>query len=116
DPTNLPAQVRFAATGGTPVLPAQLGELRAGLERLARDHGFGSEGDRSFHAAYDADAAAWLAEAELFQGGEALRDDVWSFVSAVVAPDIVYWRFGPAIERYTGGIRNTFQRLWVRGR
>jgi hypothetical protein len=57
-----------------------------------------------------------LAQADLFSTGEALRDDVWSFMSAVLAPDIVCWRFGSSMERYTGGIRNTFQRLWMRGR
>jgi hypothetical protein len=116
DPANLPVSVRFAATGGTPVGTPELEELRADLEELARAHGFGVTNDRNSLAAFDAEVAAWLAQAELFSTGEALRDDVWSFVSAVVAPDIVHWRFGAAIERYIGGVRNTFQRLWMRGR
>jgi hypothetical protein len=116
DPTKLPASVRFAATGGTPVGAARLGELRADLEKLARTHGFCDTSDRNSLAAFDAEVAVWLSQADLFSTGEALRDDIWSFVSAVVAPDIVHWRFGAAMERYTGGIRNTFQRLWMRGR
>lgn len=116
DPEVLPETVRFAATGGTPVPAAELRRLREELEKLARMHGFGGNSDRNSFASFDADAAAWLAQSQLFSTGEALRDDVWSFVSAVVAPDIVQWRFGGAIERYTGGIRNTFQRLWMRGR
>jgi len=116
DPENLPETVRFAATGGSRVPAADLGKLREALEELARAHGFGKSSDRNSLASFDADAAAWLAQSQLFSTGEALRDDVWSFVSAVVAPDIVHWRFGGAIDRYTGGIRNTFQRLWMRGR
>jgi hypothetical protein len=46
--------------------------------------------------------------------GEALRDDVWAFVAVVLAPDVVNWRFGRARERYLGGIRNAFQRVWMR--
>lgn len=116
DPDNLPETVRFAATGGTRIPADELRKLREEIEKLARTHGFGGSSNRGSFASFDADAAAWLAQSQLFSTGEALRDDVWSFVSAVVAPDIVYWRFGRAIERYTGGIRNTFQRLWMRGR
>ncbi|WP_198003817.1 hypothetical protein [Thioalkalivibrio sp. ALJ24] len=115
-PANLPSSVRFAATGGAPLGRAELTQLRTDLEELARAHGFGGSNAGNSHAAFDANAAAWLAEVEMFSTGEALRDDVWSFVAAVVAPDIVYWRFGAAMERYTGGVRNTFQRLWMRGR
>lgn len=116
DPTNLPETVRFAATGGSRAEGQHLADLRSGLEELARRRGFGQPVDRHALAAFDADAGSWLAQSDLFSTGEALRDDVWSFVTAVVAPDIVHWRFGPAIERYTGGVRNTFQRLWMRGR
>lgn len=116
DPEVLPETVSFAATGGTPLPTAELKRLREELEKLARMHGFGGNSDRNSFASFDTDAAAWLAQSELFSTGEALRDDVWSFVSAVVAPDIVHWRFGEAFERYIGGIRNTFQRLWMRGR
>ncbi len=116
DPANLPASVRYAATGGTPVNSAQLATFRADVVAIALRHGFGRDSGRSSLASFDAETSAWLAQAEIFSTGEALRDDVWSFVAAVVAPDIVHWRFGAALERYTGGVRNTYQRLWMRGR
>lgn len=115
-PDRLPDQVRYAATGGAPVPAASLAALREDLVAIARKHGFGQQGARQSHAAFDAETAAWLAQSDLFLGGEALRDDVWAFVAAVVAPDIVHWRFGASAERYAGGVRNTFQRLWMRGR
>lgn len=115
-PESLPGQVRFAATGGTPVNAATLSGLRRDLVAMAERHGFGQAGTRPSHAHFDAETAAWLAQSELFATGEALRDDVWAFVAAVVAPDIVHWRFGSSAERYAGGVRNTFQRLWMRGR
>ena len=40
DPSDLPAAVRFGATGGTTVDPAQLAQLRERLLRLAKSKGF----------------------------------------------------------------------------
>lgn len=115
-PDALPDQVRFAATGGAPVPPASLATVRQDLVAIARKHGFGQQGARQSHAGFDAETAAWLARSDLFTTGEALRDDVWAFVAAFIAPDITHWRFGSSTERYAGGVRNTFQRLWMRGR
>jgi hypothetical protein len=112
---TLPEAVRFAATGGIRIADNQLQRLRHGLEALARKHGFGVYSRRGSLARFDAETAAWIAQEDIFNSGEALRDDVWNFVGAVLAPDIVHWRFGTATERYVGGVRNTFQRLWMRG-
>ncbi len=116
DPHDLPATVRFAATGGSQVGPAQLAALRDRLLQIARSNGLGNSDVRASHARFDAEMAASIAEDPLFASGEALREDVWTFVGTSVAPDIVHWRFGGARERYVGGVRNTFQRLWMRGR
>ncbi len=115
-PTDLPEAVRFAATGGSPASPTQLAELRDRLLQVARSSGLGNAGIRISHAKFDMEMAASLAEDPLFETGEALRDDVWTFVGVTLAPDIVHWRFGDARARYLGGVRNTFQRLWMRGR
>lgn len=114
---ELPEAVRFAATGGTRITDHQLQTLREGLKALATRCGFdtGSSG-RSAFAQFDAEAAAWIAQEEVFGSGESMRDDIWNFIGTVLAPDIVHWRFGTAVERYLGGVRNTFQRLWMRGR
>ena len=115
DPRSLPAAVRFAATGGSQVHFDQLAALRDRILDVARSNGFGDTRVGDSHAKFDAEVAASLAEDPLFQSGEALRDDVWTFVGASLAPDIVHWRFGAARQRYLGGVRNTFQRLWMRG-
>lgn len=114
-PRELPEAVRFAATGGTRVAPNQLSTLRRCILEIARRNGLGNTGRRAGFAQFDADMAAAIAEDPLFASGEALRDDVWAFVGLSVAPDIVQWRFGNSRERYLGGVRNTFQRLWMRG-
>lgn len=116
DYTTFPQAVRFAATGGTQVSPRQLREFREGIIQIAETNGFGASGHRAGFAGFDAQAAAWLADHSLLTSGEGLRDDVWAFLGVALLPDVVYWRFGAARERYLGGIRNTFQRLWARGR
>ncbi|MER9175298.1 hypothetical protein NKH72_17110 [Mesorhizobium sp. M0955] len=117
DARELPAAVRFAATGGNRITEHQLQRVRDGLASLSTMDRSGTEpAGRSVLANFDAEAAAWLAQEDVFGSGEALRDDVWNFVGAVLAPDIVHWRFGSALERYLGGVRNTFQRLLMRHR
>lgn len=56
-----------------------------------------------------------LSQELLLQSGEALRHDVWSYLGLVLLPDVVAWRFSmKSQDRYMGGVRNTFQRLWVK--
>ena len=116
DCNNLPAAIRYAATGGHQVDPAQLNTLRDNILQIARAEGFDGRDSRSSLAKFDAEMAAFLVEEPLLASGEVLRDDFWTFVGVSLLPDVVYWRFGTARERYLGGVRNTFQRLWMRGR
>lgn len=116
DPTCLPEEARFASTGGSVADQRQLRDLREGLVSVAEEFGFGTHEARATQAKFDAALGAWLVQQPLLRTGEALRDDVWSFIGVVMAPDIVQWRFGKSRERYLGGIRNTFQRLWMRAR
>lgn len=116
DPSELPEAVRFAATGGSRVAPNDLLSLRKTVEEVARANGFGIPGSRVSHARFDTELGASFAEIPLLSSGEALRDDFWTFVGTSLAPDVVYWRFGAARARYLGGVRNTFQRLWLRAR
>lgn len=115
DAANLPTGARPASTGGSSVDPRELRLFREGLVSVAREHGFGAQGKGAF-SKFDAALSTWLFQQQILQSGESLRDDVWSFIGVVVAPDIVHWRFGSSRERYLGGIRNTFQRLWFRAR
>ena len=116
DPSELPEAVRFAATGGSRAERDHLLSLRKTVEEAARAHGFGVPGNRASHARFDTELGASFAEMSLLSSGEALRNDFWTFVGTSLAPDVVYWRFGAARARYLGGVRNTFQRLWLRAR
>jgi hypothetical protein len=71
---------------------------------------------RSLYADFDKRAARYLGACPLLGSGEALRDDVWAFISIVMLPDVVAWRFpSRSPSRFNGGVRNAFQRLWMRG-
>ena len=113
-PDSLPDCVRFAPTGGATITAARLREVRQSLVEVAGRHGFPRQATREGSASFDAELAGWMASLAELGTGEALRDDVWAFVAVVLAPDVVNWRFGKARERYLGGIRNTFQRIWMR--
>ena len=115
DANNLPDGVQFAATGGSRSSARDLSDLRRGIHKIAVSCGFENGSGKRQHARFDSDASVWLAENEILASGEGLRDDVWTFIGVAMAPDIVYWRFGSARERYLGGVRNAFQRLWTRG-
>jgi hypothetical protein len=98
--------------GGTVASDAALAALAEELLAIARANGFPD--DTAQLAAFDAEAAVLLGEGRHIRASDALRDNVWGFVATVLLPEIVRWRFGNQEERYRGGVRNVFQRLWLR--
>lgn len=108
--------ISFAASGGSRQPQAALDTARK-LRHLASELGFPGESEPASRAEFDRRAAILLATSEELSSGEALRDDVWAFLTSILAADVTRWRFPEkARERFQGGVRNAFQRLWVRGR
>jgi hypothetical protein len=111
------SQRTFAATGGRRVTEGELEKLKANIHSVHGELISSSAGPVAVRAEFDARCAAVLVSSPLLGGGEALRDDVWSYVTAVLLWDMALWRFNKAApERFHGGVRNAFQRLWQRGR
>jgi hypothetical protein len=107
--------VSFAASGGIRNDEAAF-LIGSQLREIARVSGYPVSIDRRKQAGFDLEAAAYLAEEPLLGVPDALRDDVWAFLTCVAAPDVVVWRFRDTHpQRFNGGVRNTFQRLWIRG-
>ena len=112
---RLPTSTGRAAIGGGQVSMEILSELRSLLVEAARRCGFPDRGSVSDRAAFDSLATAIVADFAPLSSGEADRDDVWAFIATVLAPDVVAWRFASrSAERFEGGVRNAFQRLWMR--
>lgn len=106
----------YAASGGR-ASPESATEIAEKIRRIAHNCDFPSSDGQTDRTRFDNLASACLAsEVPELSSGEAYRDDVWAFLATVLLPDIVKWRFPvPAPERFHGGVRNAFQRLWIRG-
>lgn len=108
------ANAVYPATGGRRIPAEALQDVRQRLLKCAETFGFpGSVTGQSVR--FDPEAAAVLFENLPICPGEASRDDVWSFMSICLLPDLTTWRFPDQNERrFLGGVRNAFQRLWWR--
>lgn len=105
--------VSFAPSGGTRS-PDTAYRIADGLREIAGHCGFPKLLSR---AKFDRESAVYLAGHSALQSGEALRNDVWAFIATIVVPDLVGWRFKELNKaRFEGGVRNAFQRLWLRGK
>jgi hypothetical protein len=105
----------FAQTGGSRVDENHLKTIRDNIHQIACQYGFPDSYDRQSRADFDTDCAVWLYGNCEMRIGEALRKDVWTFLALILMPDICRWRFPTGgRDRFLGGIRNVFQRLWLR--
>jgi hypothetical protein len=110
----------YTPTGGVRAAPAALTKLRSDVLQLASAQGYPDSPDQQQAAGFDAAAAVVLAEQMLIAPAEAAKGGVWEFLSCVLLPDVVRWRFGGTggaatpLERFVSGRRNVFQRLWWR--
>lgn len=114
-PENLPDAATYGAVGGARLTPADLRTLYDGVVSVARAAGWPGTTTMAARSAFDAACAIHLAQLPVLRSGEAHRADVWAFMAAWLFRPITVWRFGLSPERHHGGIRNTFQRLWLRG-
>jgi hypothetical protein len=109
-PASAPAPV-----GGHPIAQEGLATIQAAIRALAAEFGFPAALQAREQAAFDRACGTLLFREMDIVAGDAASTEVWSFVSLVLAPEIPFWRFpGGSEERYFGGMRNTFQRLWWR--
>lgn len=109
------SMLSFAASGGSRSvdLASQLGSA---IRDIALRSGFPDNPSQVARSRFDHEAAIYLASHAELTSGESLRDDIWSYLATVMVPDIVSWRYPDrAPHRFSGGVRNTLQRLWSRG-
>lgn len=105
----------FAPSGGSTSSKTAM-EISHYIRKIAGEHGFPTSSDQNARSKFDTEMAIFLGGLDVLSTGEALRDDVWAFLSSVLLADVVAWRFPDRNpERFRGGVRNAFQRLWIRG-
>lgn len=113
--TSVADNAFFTQTGGYRISAAELKAFRTSILEIAKEFGWPNQGDEKSKAIFDAHCAVWLLDSSPIYSGEAFRDTVWSYLTIELLPDIAAWRFpGRNIRRFIGGVRNTFQRLWLR--
>lgn len=115
-PSGIDAR-HFGATGGSRISDSELADLRRQILDIACENGFPGASNSAQRSAFDTQLTAFFADYPSLTAGEALRDDVWAYITTVLVPDVVVWRFkGIARRRFQGGVRNALQRLWLRAK
>lgn len=109
----------YTPTGGAQATEAQLVALRQELIAIALTQGYPRLPRQEEAAEFDAQASVLLFDRMRMAAVEASNPGVWEFMTCVLAPDLVRWRFGQdspstSADRFHGGRRNVFQRLWWR--
>jgi len=112
----------YAPTGGSRVTEDLLLGLQRRLREAAAAHGYPEPtGDRP-RILFDRVVAGILFDVMEITPAEASHAEVWQFLTCVLVPDLVRWRFsggieGTSRERFLGGargLRNALGRLWWR--
>ena len=112
--------VIWTPVGGTRIQAAQLDRLRSLLQATSARLGWPEPlKSRMARNQFDSLVSIVLYNNMDITPGEASREDVWSFISCVMMPELVRWRFPGKdnktdLRRFVGGVRNTYQRLWWR--
>lgn len=107
--------LNYAASGGS-LDEQRIKDLVTAIREESRQQGFPTDASREAFSEFDTQVTKLLAQEKWLNSGEALRDDTWAYLTTMLLPDVVVWRFpGRNPERFHGGVRNTLQRLWTRG-
>jgi len=113
----------YAPTGGSRVDADRLYNLQIKIRSCAKVWGYPNQLDISSRQNFDTECAVILHENLALAPSEASNIGVWAFMTCIMLPDIVRWRFpgdqkNTSIDRFIGSShgmrRNTFGRLWWR--
>lgn len=91
------------------------GELRAAILELSSEFGYPSF--KKDVALFDAELGNYLVNELKISPADAGREEPWNFISLVVFPDVIKWRFSnkncdPEYDRWIGKPRNVFRKAW----
>lgn len=112
----------YAPVGGNKVSDDELGHLQKKIRQLALSCGYPNKLNNKRIRKFDGNCAALLHKEMNISPHEASKDEIWIFLTCILLPEIPRWRFpgerknnfNTKPERYLGGRRNLFQRLWWR--
>lgn len=107
--------VKYAPSGGSRIPEHALKSIRNNVLSVCVKYGYPNNFSISNRGYLESELAEVFSVAFSESAADALRNDCWAFVAAVLLPDVVSWRFsGIKRERFEGGVRNAFQRIYMR--
>lgn len=113
--------VQYSPTGGNKVQLSQMQKLQHSIRECAQINGYPEFSDEDECRTFDIQCSVTLHQNMFIHPSEASHREVWVFMTCILLPDIVRWRFpgeSTSLERFIGsdrGLRrNTFGRLWWR--
>jgi hypothetical protein len=114
-------EMQYAPTGGNRVPDSHLQYLQSEIRVSAKRFGYPFHSVTAKAEGFDRECAEILLETMDLDPAEAAHIEMWAFLTTVLLPDVVRWRFSGEItstDRFLGGDRglrrNTFGRLWWR--
>ena len=98
---------------------SELSEVRKKIVALANELGFPEQLGRQAVRSFDQPAADILYNSIDLVPAEAANGEIWNFLTLALLPDIAAWRYPNVdakydFERWLGGDRNVFRKLWWR--
>lgn len=109
----------FTATGGTRIPDRVYTKFCGDLVAIADRSGYPND-NKSTRTTFDTEAAILLHREFRISENEAAKPGVWNFLTCVVAPDLVRWRFQTSdatpLDRFLAGQKHLLQRLWWRAK
>lgn len=107
--------VKYASSGGSRITDHTLRSIRNSVLAVCTKYGFPDSFSKSDRGYLESELAEVFSKAFSGSTADALRNDCWAFIATVLLPDVVSWRFSHIKrERFEGGIRNAFQRIYMR--
>jgi len=115
--------VILAPVGGASVDRNEVRRLQSLIRARAHDASTRAGSDEAARRFFDQEVSRLLFDEMDLAPHEAAQAGVWSFLTCIVVPDVVRWRFpgddgtGTPVRRFTGGargVRNALGRLWWR--
>jgi hypothetical protein len=110
----------YAPVGPTRAPEPHLQDIAGRVRAIAEEHGYPVDATQHQAADFDSKTASELYRQMQITPNEASHEGCWQFMACVMLPDVVRWRFPgkggsrTSDERFLGGVRNVFGRLWWR--
>ena len=115
----------YSPIGGHKIRDQDLLKIKNSIISLAKKFNYPNFPSQKDSQKFDVELTQYLINNLQISPNEASKNELWNFLSCDLMPEVVHWRFfhkrevyqptkEALIDRYLGGRRNCFQRLWWR--